>query len=102
MRRALATGGLLSAVALGSLGVTTAPAVAAGAHQMATGTVVVQNADPVDADPVEDDGNQDSGKWGLGGLLGLFGLFGYKKYRDYRTTTRTTRDNDLGPGSTRL
>ncbi len=101
MRKALATGGLLSAVALGSLGVTTAPAVAAGPPQAATGTVVVQD-DTVDADPVEDDGNMDSGKWGLGGLLGLFGLFGYKKYKDYRATTRTTRDNDLGPGSTRL
>lgn len=98
MRRALATGGLLSAVALGSLGVTTAPAVAAGAHQVATGTVVAQT----DADPVEDDGNMDSGKWGLGGLLGLFGLFGYKKYREHRTPPRTTRDNDPGPGSTRL
>ncbi len=101
MRRALATAGLLSAVALGSLGVTTAPALAAG-DQVATGTVLAQATDPVDADPVEDDGNTDSGKWGLGGLLGLFGLFGYKKYRDYRTTPRTTRDNDLGPGSTRL
>ena len=98
MRRALATGGLLSAVALGSLGVTTAPAVAAGAHQVATGTVVQS----VDADPVEDDGNMDSGKWGLAGLLGLFGLFGYKKYQEHRTPPRTTRDSDPGPGSTRL
>lgn len=105
MRRALATAGLLSAVTLGALGVTAAPALAEGATSTAAGAVYANtNLDP------DDDGKDDTGKWGLIGLSGLLGLFGYKKYRDHRaattdrtTTTRTTRDDNPGStGSTRV
>jgi hypothetical protein len=92
MRNALATAGVLGAVSLACLGVTSTPAIAQGPQDRSVAVVAA-----VDADPVEGDGNSDSGKWGLAGLTGLFGLFGYKKYRGYRSA----RDAGPGTGSSR-
>lgn len=87
MRRALASAGLLGAVALGPavLLAPTAMADTPGSTMLAT-------------ESVDDDDSDDSGKWGLAGLTGLFGLFGYKKYKEYRDTRST--HNDPG-GATR-
>ncbi len=82
MRRALATVTIAGAVAL----VPFTAATASADTTLATGSVIAQDSD-VDVDePLAEDGNDDTGKYGLIGLTGLFGLFGYKKYRDHRTT----------------
>lgn len=93
MPKTLATAGIAGALAFTGLTIGTAPAQASVTVQAATTTPT-----PADADPVEQDGNDDSGKWGLAGLTGLVGLFGYKKYRDHRTSTHT---GDRAAGSTR-
>jgi len=88
MPRALATAGLFGALSLTGLALSAVPAQAASHVLSASSTPT-----PVDGDPVAQDGNNDSGKWGLAGLTGMVGLFGYKKYRDHRTATR----DDLRP-----
>lgn len=41
---------------------------------------------------MDDDGDDDSGKWGLAGLLGLLGLLGLRRKDDDRhRTTNTSR-----------
>ncbi len=83
MRRALATTALAAGIALGGAPLLAAPA-------FAEGTVVASQESETDNDePLTQDGNDDTGKYGLIGLTGLLGLFGYKKYRDHRATTRT-------------
>lgn len=87
MRRALATTAapfvLAAGIALGG-----APLLAAPAY--ADTAVVAQEADTDTDEPLAEDGNDDTGKYGLIGLSGLFGLFGYKKYKEHRAATRTT------------
>jgi len=96
MRKSLAAGGLLGALALGPLAA--APAFAAPSHAApgATSTVTVV---AVDDEPLDNDGTDDTGKYGLIGLSGLLGLFGYRKYREVQarrtpppTTGRTVTD----------
>ena len=97
MRRALATTALAAGVVLG-VAPLAAPALA--------DTVVV--ASETDSDePAAEDGNDDTGKYGLIGLSGLFGLFGYKKYKEHRAARQQTTgpigdvDGD-GSGSRRV
>jgi len=79
-------------VALGGAPILAAPALAAPQ----TGDVVV--AQDVDKDePASQDGNDDTGKYGLIGLTGLLGLFGYKKYKDHRATRTQATGTDKGP-----
>ena len=111
MRRALATTALVGGLALTPLAAA-APAFAAAptAVVLATtdkiGEQVNGSTDGTDIDePGAQDGDDDSGRWGLMGLLGLGGLFGYKKYKDHRANTAGQRvgavDTD-GSGSSRL
>lgn len=79
--KTVATAWLLGTIALTGVTMSAAPAQAATSVRAATTTPA-----PIDGDPVAQDGNDDSGKWGLAGLTGLVGLFGYKKYRDQRAT----------------
>ena len=87
MRRALATATIAGAVALVPL---TAVAAAADEAPLAAGVVLTQQDDTDVDEPLADDGNDDTGKYGLIGLTGLFGLFGYKKYKDHRASRTTT------------
>ncbi len=90
MRRALATTALAAGIALGG-----APLVAAPAF--ADSVVIASQDSETDADePALQDGNDDTGKYGLIGLSGLFGLFGYKKYRDHRAAQRRTTAGPIG------
>ncbi|MCW2616358.1 MAG: hypothetical protein JWN08_3352 [Frankiales bacterium] len=84
MRRALATATIAGAIALVPF---TATAYADDA--LAGGAVLTTSETDTD-EPLAEDGNDDTGKYGLIGLTGLFGLFGYKKYRDHRATRSTT------------
>lgn len=86
MRRALTTTALAAGIALGGAPLLAAPAFAAPASSE---VVVAQETDTDRDEPAAQDGNDDTGKYGLIGLTGLFGLFGYKKYRDHRAATRT-------------
>lgn len=87
MRRALATTVMAAGIALGGAPMLATPALAASQ----TGDVVV--AQDVDKDePAWQDGNDDTGKYGLIGLTGLLGLFGYKKYKDHRATRPQTTE----------
>ena len=102
MRRALATTALVGGLALTPLTAAPASAEAPTAVVLATGN----STDGTDIDePGAQDGDDDSGRWGLMGLLGLTGLFGYKKYKDHRASTGGQRvgavDTD-GSGSNRI
>jgi hypothetical protein len=112
MRRALATVTIAGAVALVPFTATTA-----FADSTSAGTTVLAEAEqPVEEEvlnedvevdePLEQDGDDDTGKYGLIGLSGLFGLFGYKKYKEHRAaTTRstgTTGDGTTGGSSRRV
>ncbi len=102
MRRALATAALVGGVVL-------TPAVVAGSAHAAPVLTNTQgeSVDSVDKDELgaAQDGDDDSGRWGLAGLLGLTGLFGYKKYRDHQASRSGAAvggvDTD-GSGSRRL
>jgi hypothetical protein len=100
MRRALATVTIAGAVALVPFTATNAFADGAPA-----GTSVLATAEDVD-EPLEQDGDDDTGKYGLIGLSGLFGLFGYKKYKEHRAatarTTTTGTDGTTGGTSRRV
>ena len=103
MRRALATTALAAGIALAG-----APFAAPALADDAPTTVVVASETDTDTDePLAEDGNDDTGKYGLIGLTGLLGLFGYKKYRDHRATRQQTSgpiggvDTD-GSGSRRV
>ena len=91
MRRALATGTIVGALAL-------VPFTAAAAHaaddQLAAAPALTQTDDTDVDEPLAEDGNDDTGKYGLIGLTGLLGLFGYKKYREH-----TAARNVGGPGA---
>ena len=85
MRRALAATSLAVGLALGGAALGTAPAYAT----TLTGDAIVAQEAQTDVDePLAQDGDDDTGKYGLIGLTGLFGLFGYKKYRDRRDVRR--------------
>ena len=109
MRRALATTALVGGLALTPL--TAAPAAAEAPSAVVLATTQLEqevsgSADGTDVDePFAQDGDDDSGRWGLMGLLGLTGLFGYKKYKDHRASTSRQRvgvvDTD-GSGSNRI
>ena len=101
MRRALATVTIAGAVALVPFTATTA-----FADSSSVGSTYLAEAE-VDVDePLEEDGDDDTGKYGLIGLTGLFGLFGYKKYKEHRAattrTTGTTGDGTTGGTSRRV
>ena len=56
-----------------------------------TNPVVAQSSDPNTTTASTNNGDDDTGKWGLAGLLGLLGLLGLrKKDDDYRTRSTTT------------
>ena len=100
MRRALATATIAGAVALIPM-----TAVSAAADELAApvGTVIDSEDDTDKDEPLAQDGDDDSGKYGLIGLSGMLGLFGYKKYKDHqaaRTTTTGTTGTD-GTGTSR-
>ena len=98
MRRALATVTIAGAVALVPF-----TAIAASADDSVAQDVVLAQ-EPEDRDePLEQDGDDDTGKYGLIGLSGMLGLFGYKKYKDHqaaRTTTTRTDGIDGTDGTT--
>ncbi len=81
MRRTLATATIAGAIAF----VPVTATIAIADDNQGTGPVVAQSETDQD-EPAAQDGNDDTGKYGLIGLSGLLGLFGYKKYRDHRTT----------------
>ncbi len=103
MRRALATTALAAGIALAG-----APfAAPALADDVPSTTLVASETDTDTDEPLAEDGNDDTGKYGLIGLTGLFGLFGYKKYRDHRATRQRTAGpigsvDDDGSGSRRV
>lgn len=93
MRRALATATIAGAIAL--VPFTAATATAAPA----TAPVLTQSSEPGtnptdDDEPLTQDGNDDTGKYGLIGLSGLFGLFGYKKYKEHQAARSTNNGPD--------
>ena len=95
MRRALATATIAGAVALVPV---TALAASADETGLAAGVVLSQE-DTDDDEPLEQDGDDDTGKYGLIGLTGLLGLFGYKKYKEHqasRSTTTGTHGGSVG------
>ena len=97
MRRALATATIAGAVALVPL-----TTVAASADDAPIAAGVLASQDDTDKDePALQDGDDDSGKYGLIGLSGLLGLFGYKKYREH-SASRTTTTTGTNGTSTRL
>jgi hypothetical protein len=61
-----------------------------------TGGAVVASSETDQDEPLEQDGDDDTGKYGLIGLSGLLGLFGYKKYKDSRAGTATRTDGTDG------
>jgi hypothetical protein len=89
MRRALATVTIAGTVALVPFTAT----LAAADDSLAVGPVLSSTEDPDTDEPASQDGDDDTGKYGLIGLSGLLGLFGYKKYKDHRAagTTGTSR-----------
>ncbi|MCW2606617.1 MAG: hypothetical protein JWO60_1310 [Frankiales bacterium] len=106
MRRALATVAVVGGLALTPL--VAQPASAATPHSAPVlATTQGESTDGTDKDElgVAQDGDDDSGRWGLLGLLGLTGLFGYKKYKDHRAANGGQRvgtvDTD-GSGSRRI
>lgn len=83
MRRALATATIAGAIAIVPF-----TAATASADEVVAGPVLTTSETDTD-EPLAEDGNDDTGKYGLIGLTGMLGLFGYKKYRDHQAT-RTT------------
>ena len=86
MRKRIATTLLLSALTLGAPALAgTALAAPAIAGSATSDVVLAQTPLPgtgVDTDePLSNDGQDDTGKYGLIGLSGLLGLFGYRKYK---------------------
>ena len=110
MRKALATAALAGGLVLAPVAAA-GPAFAAAPALATTNQVeeeVNGSTDGTDVDePGAQDGDDDSGRWGLTGLLGMLGLFGYKKYRDHRASSGASGqrvgvvDSD-GSGSTRI
>lgn len=101
MRRALATTGLLGVVALSGVGLGAGPA-AATTLVSHSGTTLAQDVDS--DEPVSQDGDDDTGKYGLIGLTGMLGLFGYRHLKNVRSRSTGpigTVDTD-GSGSTRI
>ncbi len=86
MRRALATATFAGVIVLVPVTATTASA--------DPGTAVVAQTGTDRDEPALQDGNDDTGKYGLIGLSGLLGLFGYKKYKDHRDTRSGTDGTD--------
>lgn len=92
MRRALATTGAIGVLTLAGLGAGAGPAMAAALPTGGTSYV----AQGVDVDePASQDGDDDSGKYGLVGLTGMLGLFGYRHYRN-RTVRSTGTSGPIG------
>ena len=102
MRKALATAALAGGLVLAPVAAGTALAEApAPSVVLATG----ESTDGTDIDePGAQDGDDDSGRWGLLGLLGLTGLFGYKKYKDHKAASgsRVGAVDTDGSGSRRI
>ena len=96
MRRALATATIAGAVALVPM---TALAASADEAQLAGGVQASQDDTDVD-EPALQDGNDDTGKYGLIGLTGLLGLFGYRKYKDHQATRTTGTTGTTGTDGT--
>lgn len=100
MRSALATTGLAGALALAGLGVGAGPVLAQD-----TPADTSRVAQGVDVDePASQDGDDDTGKYGLIGLTGMLGLFGYRHYktRTGRTTGPIGGIDTDGSGSRRV
>ena len=92
MRRALAVTAFAIIVTCGPLSAQGASAAtAAGFADGSRPNSVVA----IDDEPLNNDGDDDSGKYGLIGLSGLLGLFGYKKYREHREH-RANRNAPIG------
>ncbi len=96
MRRTLATGGLLAVVVLS--GVSGAGPAAASTHVPHSGITLAQSVDS--DEPLSQDGDDDTGKYGLIGLTGLVGLFGYRHLKTVRSRNTKPSGTD-GSGSTR-
>ncbi len=88
MRKALATAAVAGAVALAPFA---APAAYAAEQRIAAPVLTQTDGEDVD-EPLEQDGDDDTGKYGLIGLSGLFGLFGYKKYKDHKAARSAGTD----------
>ena len=88
MRRALTTAIVLSVLVLLPL-----PTTLASAQDPVHGPSLAQS-DPDTDEPASQDGNDDTGKYGLIGLSGMLGLFGYRRYRN----TQTARLSDRASG----
>lgn len=75
---------LMTASIVGVLVLVPFTAASASADAPVAAPVLAQSSGPgTDTDePALQDGNDDTGKYGLIGLSGLLGLFDYKKYRD--------------------
>lgn len=86
MRRALTRRTLATVTVAGALALPLG-ATAASADEALAAPVLAQDSETDRDEPLAEDGDDDTGKYGLIGLTGLFGLFGYKKYRDHRATT---------------
>ena len=93
MRTALATASIAGAIVLVPLTATTAMAAPAAAPVLTQSSEPNTNGTDVD-EPLAEDGNDDTGKYGLIGLSGMLGLFGYKKYKDHMAARRTTTAAD--------
>ena len=94
MRRALATTALAAGIALGGAPLVAAPAFASAPS---SDVVVAQDAETATDEPLAEDGNDDTGKYGLIGLTGLLGLFGYKKYKEHRAARPQGTTGTSGP-----
>ena len=88
MRRALATAAVAGALVLVPL-----TATAATAEQSVAGGPVLSQTGPDVDEPALQDGNDDTGKYGLIGLSGMLGLFGYKNFREHQAA-RTSDSTD--------
>lgn len=90
---------LMTASIVGVLVLVPFTAASASADAPVAAPVLAQSSGPgTDTDePALQDGNDDTGKYGLIGLSGLLGLFGYKKYRDHVAQTRNTGNVDGPP-----
>jgi len=93
MRRALATATIAGAILLVPFTAATATAAPTKAPALTQSTAPGTNDTDVD-EPLTQDGNDDTGKYGLIGLSGLLGLFGYKKYREHQAARSTTNGPD--------
>jgi len=92
MRRALATATIAGAIAIVPF-----TAATASADEAVAGPVLATGETGTDIDePLAEDGNDDTGKYGLIGLTGMFGLFGYKKYKDQQATRNADTTGTTG------